>query len=397
MKHLRHIEEADKETYSFLVQNRSLTDGDAAHASSSLSSGTIKKVPHKKNRPHNLHWSPEHNMEAPSMITAKNTSAVENKIVGSMSTTPVRLKEINGALGLTLSRLLSFSILDKIYLNIPWEYSLRTKHEKVKLSLDLLAFVDKANGRLVILRCHDYGPSTKLLPLLLLSDSELPPESTIITFDDDRLYQETAVKALIDESIIRPGSVITIAAWPIGILSSTGKRGRPGGPDFSSRIKQGSEGVQYKKAGQVDLVLGFFGVLYKKMYFYTKKESTTKGISILGPDKLLFDYSTRADFSNHCTWVDDIWFSGHLERLNITKYAVGKKDDTAADITKLSHMSGLSVLREDQTAKQNDDNVICAEAMRKEFGIWGEDQTLSSPSVIIERIATAAAVEKRRN
>lgn len=110
-------------------------------------------------------------------------------VVGSMTTTPKRLKEIKGPFGETLKTLLNHEILNKIYLNIPWVYDIRNKSENITLSVDLLKFVSNSKGRLVVLRCIDYGPSTKLLPLLSLSNHELPLDTMIITFDDDRLYR----------------------------------------------------------------------------------------------------------------------------------------------------------------------------------------------------------------
>lgn len=295
----------------------------------------------------------------PLILRPRDTPGVK-MIVGSMTSTPSRLLEINGALGDTLRKLLSFKSLDMVYLNIPWSYGMRQKHVNYKLSSDMQMFLANADGRLTILRCNDYGPSTKLLPLMLLSEEELPGNATIITFDDDRLYEESAVLALLEVSLVHPKAAITIAAWPIGILSSNGRRGMTEGPNFKSKISGSNMGIQYKKRGSTDLVLGFFGVSYKKSFFLDGNR----------PDPHLFNYSVRSEFSSHCAWVDDVWFSGHLERLNISKIVVGKKSDTTANPTKLSNIDALS-LDEGESVKQNRDNVLCAEAMSKEYGIWG--------------------------
>jgi hypothetical protein len=251
-------------------------------------------------------------------------------IVGSMTTTPKRLDTINGPFGETLKKLLSYRLLNKMYLNIPWVYNIRKKSENITLSIDLLKFVENSKGRLVILRCLDYGPSTKLLPLLHLSNEELPLDAMIITFDDDRLYRSTAIQALVESAVKYPDSVITIAAWPINILSSNGKRGMKNGPNFNTKLISGSEGTQYSKSGPVDLILGFFGVLYRKKFFSEKnidiEKDKEKNDFVV--DISLFNYSKRPEFLRYCAWVDDIWFSGHLERLNVGRYVIGKKDDT---------------------------------------------------------------------
>ena len=309
-------------------------------------------------------------LEPPLLVGATSMMVEANKmVVGTMSTTPKRLKEVKGPLGDTLTRLLKYTILDKIYLNVPWSYSMRKKHENFPLSAELLEFVELSNGRLVILRCHDYGPSTKLLPVLLLPDSELPQDTMIITFDDDRLYEETAIKALVEEGMKRTDAAITIAAWPIDILSKGRQRGIRNGPTFSSKIPPASQGIQFRKTGPVDLVLGFFGVLYRKRFFFHDINDITSSKNETVIDPLLFDYFIRPEFHTNCAWVDDIWFSGHLERLKIPKIAVGKRPGTSADITRLSGVNALS-LEEGVSVKQNHDNVRCAEAMRKEYGIW---------------------------
>ena len=289
-------------------------------------------------------------------------------VVGSLTTTPARLFAKEGHLSETLLRLLSITILDKIYLNVPWSYGIRINSGNVTISESILKIAESSKGRLRILRSEDYGPATKLLPILLLTEDELPSNSSIITFDDDRLYTVEAVEALVHEGFNRPNSVITIAAWPIHILSSQGRRGMPNGPNFHSSIPKGKEGVQYIKSGPVDLILGFFGVLYRKKFFI---ETINENMSL--SNKSLFNYNISSRCLKHCLWVDDIWFSGHLERLNIPRYVIGNVPNTKANITPLSNVHALS-LDEGISTKQNRDNVLCADAMRKEFNIWGNSK-----------------------
>ena len=127
--------------------------------------------------------------------------------------------------------------------------------------------------------------------------------------------------------------MITVAAWPISILSSNGKRGKQGGPNFHTTIPPGKEGIQYQKAGPTDLILGFYGVAYRKHFFY-------KSLQI---DPLLFSYTKRPEFTTHCTYVDDIWLSGHLERLHIPRHVIGKVEDSKAGVTPLTNVDALSL------------------------------------------------------
>ena len=64
------------------------------------------------------------------------------------------------------------------------------------------------------------------------------------------------------------------------------------------------EGEQYRKAGLVDIINGFFGVLYRKNFFYAPSTTIV--------DEKIYNYSAHAGFMQHCAMVDDVWFSGHL-------------------------------------------------------------------------------------
>jgi hypothetical protein len=304
-----------------------------------------------------LSWNLRHNYDQ----NISNNSHV--MVVGSLTTTLSRLQHVNGGFGRTLDHLLNIKYLHRIYINIPWSYQLRESIQNITLPLELLQKVQQSHGKLVILRCQDYGPSTKLLPTLSLPEDILPSDSIIITFDDDRLYTPLSVFTLIQHSILLPHSVITIAAWSILILSSNGVRGQRNGPVFRSKIPPQVEGMQYRKAGYVDLILGFYGVAYRKRFF------TSPTI-----DCELYNYKAMKEFITHCAWVDDIWFSGHLERLNVSKYVVkpAPKVEIRADVTRLSNMKALSLDKgkTDEQIKQNHDNVLCADAMRKKYGIW---------------------------
>ena len=311
-------------------------------------------------------------MAAPTIIAGKGVATRNTTVgsaayergyvVGSMTAVPKRFAQVNGPFGESIQSILSHARIDRLYLNLPWAYGIRKKTENVAVPDAVLDLVERSRGRLRVLRSPDYGPATKLLATLLLPHDELPPNSVIITFDDDRIYTQNCVDALVSQAAIRPDTVITVAAWPVSILSSTGKRGKPGGPNFHSRVPGGREGVQYTKAGPVDLILGFFGVAYRKRFFHTADGHI---------DPLLFAYDRRAEFQKHCTYVDDIWFSGHLERLGVPRYVIGRVADSKAPVTALTNVDALS-LDQGESVKQNHDNVLCAEAMRQEWGVWAK-------------------------
>lgn len=326
-------------------------------------------------------------------------------VFGTMTTTPVRLKEIEGDLGHCLRLLLAMPRLDRLYLNVPWSYELRgasisdTKSSSaahaagpgtnITLPAALLSLAKGSQGRLHIIRCKDYGPATKLLPTLLQSNHNVPPDSILITFDDDRLYTAAAVDTLVNNSLARPDTAISIAAWSVSILSSTGRRGFPRGPDFYTAVPPQLEGLQYVKEGRVDLINGFYGVAYRKNMFFEQERVLDHGRSHSRSQshghgrawewergggvviRDLFNYSASPALEKHCKMVDDIWFSGHLERLGVPRIVVGRTTlEIRAHPSGLSNMGVLSLEGVRESARQNEDNVRCAKAMRDIWGIW---------------------------
>lgn len=307
-----------------------------------------------------------------------------------MTTTPVRLKEIEGDLGRCLLLLLAMPRLDRLYLNVPWSYELRGASigdplnssasapaaagpghgPNITLPAALLSLAKGSQGRMHITRCKDYGPATKLLPTLLQPNHAVPPDSILITFDDDRLYTPAAIDTLVNNSLARPDTVISIAAWSVSILSSSGRRGLPRGPDFYSAVPPQLEGLQYVKEGRVDLINGFYGVAYRKSMFFEHEHKSERGGRGV---RELFNYSASPACERHCKMVDDIWLSGHLERLGVARIVVGRSTlDICANPSALSNMGGLSLEGVRESARQNEDNVHCAQAMRDVWGIWAQ-------------------------
>lgn len=110
-----------------------------------------------------------------------------------MTTLPKRLPKI---------RKIVLSILqtgiDVLYVNIPY----KTKcGENYIIPEGFLEGLD----RVKIIRCDDYGPITKLLPVL---DIEYEPDTCIITFDDDMLVDKNVIKILLKKAKKYPDSCI---------------------------------------------------------------------------------------------------------------------------------------------------------------------------------------------
>jgi len=156
-------------------------------------------------------------------------------IVGSLTTLPKRLLHIRKTLISIQNQNLLF---DNVYLNIPYK---TIKGEEYIIPSDLLLNFD----RIIINRCDDQGSVTKLLPTLLL---ETDPETIIITFDDDMIYDKDLVKNLVGGIQKHKDSCIGTRGWIVGTFPFL----------YQSVSDQEKE---------VDWLEGKTGIAYKRKFF----------------------------------------------------------------------------------------------------------------------------------
>lgn len=245
-------------------------------------------------------------------------------MVASLTTIPSRIDHIRP----TVEGALRMSVLDRVNVAIPHGYVRQTSNANL-IPAWLVQLADKSS-KLCLVSTEDYGPSTKLLSAL--NSPHISNYARIITLDDDRVYDENMIKKLVDASEVHPDSVIALSGWPVTQVLKNGV----------SRVPEGQRGQEYVKEGYQDIVLGCAGVLYRKNFF----------------DHKIFDYDE--EFTRSCFFVDDMWISGHVERLGIKRWLVKGTD---ADRTQADHIDDLSSFR------GNKDH-HCLSAMRDRFGIF---------------------------
>lgn len=103
-----------------------------------------------------------------------------------------------------LKNLLSFCNKDiKIILNIP--YIFRKTGEQYRITSELEKIINKANKKIILNRCEDHGPITKIIPTLNLT--HISSKDIIIVCDDDIFYRKKFPKYLINAVIKDPESV----------------------------------------------------------------------------------------------------------------------------------------------------------------------------------------------
>jgi hypothetical protein len=150
---------------------------------------------------------------------------IEKNVINICVTTiPSRLNTIIPILKSYLNQSIPFN---KLFLCIPY-ISLRKKKAYV-IPKELLIFVKLHSEKIIIIRCKDYGPGTKLLGYLeksITNDNEL-----IILGDDDRIVQQNLIELLLNKHRTHSNTVIA------GIV------GKQQGPVRQSKVPWGASGI----------------------------------------------------------------------------------------------------------------------------------------------------------
>ena len=120
------------------------------------------------------------------------------KVYVSFTTIPSRIDKIKNVLDSLRTQTYK---IDQVVLNIPY-YS-----NRFKKSYELPDFLSDYNDILIINRCEDYGPGTKLLGILDYI-YDYSSNDVIIIIDDDRVIESTLVESLVNEHIQYPDKVI---------------------------------------------------------------------------------------------------------------------------------------------------------------------------------------------
>lgn len=213
--------------------------------------------------------------------STKNKVLSDSRVVISLTTTPTRIFKCGNMLKSILDQTVR---VDAIYLNVPYV------SRKNGLPYKIPDFLTKLKS-VIINRCQDTGPSTKLLPILKLES----PKTRIIYLDDDRIYGSKMVESLVSASNKNPNSAFCISGYKI-LWKDDRKDSFIMDIDDASIFKINSG---YKK---VDIMMGFGASLVRPFMFNNDE---------------IYDYDNAPKEAVH---DDDAWISGHLARNNIPRY-----------------------------------------------------------------------------
>ena len=246
----------------------------------------------------------------------------KQKILVSFTTIP---KRINKNLVDTLKSMINQQTQpDYIIVNIPYEYNNFPNDFVIP---DYLNF----DHRIIINRCKDYGPATKILGLFennilsLINDKDI-----IVIIDDDRNYDPD----LISNFIVKFNEnteerVLTNSGQNI---NGNGERKKPN-----------------NKEVYIDTLQGCCAFA-----FYKKNIPMDNELMNINPD-------------NDCYYADDIWFSGFFDKNNVGIDLINGKDPMR------NNNDNINSLYSNEQKPRNNVNANCIKFLQDKYDIWKYD------------------------
>lgn len=233
-------------------------------------------------------------------IRIKNTW----NIVISLTTIPSRIVNLDKTINSLLEQTLP---IDAIILNVPY-YSNRLKCPYPEILI--------SHPKLIINRCPDFGPATKILGTLMRP--EILDSTTIIFLDDDRNYDKILVENLYKESVKYPDEVIV----SIGRILHSGTINP-----------------------YVDIFYGCCGVAVHKQFF---------NVNIFDPEVL-----------NICRLNDDVLLAGHF---TVNGIKIRSMDLPDQQRNNNNTIDALCLLEGDEQRNKVENE--CIKYYQDKYGIW---------------------------
>ena len=207
------------------------------------------------------------------------------EIIISLTTSPKRLPKIKPVIDSIMNQTL---LPNKIVLNLPYVF------KRFNTTFDCIPTFILDNSKIIVNRCEDIGPITKILPTIPLARDM---DSIIISIDDDIIYSNNLIELLVNKSLLNPECVIT------------------------------GSGVGSYRNNLYELAEGYTGILYRK--------------------KFLIDFSLDEikNFNRACYLGDDLIISNFLAKKNIPIMAIFDiRDDIVFNNRILSYANDYDAL-----------------------------------------------------
>jgi len=192
----------------------------------------------------------------------------------------------------------------------------------------------------IVNRCKDYGPATKLLGLYGTKVyNDMSDDDIIIVVDDDRNYNDRMIEGMLKYHRQYPTAALTVAGWDIEAITNNKVR------YTKTKMPRGLSG--FKSFGYVDVLGGCCGFLLTKSC-------------------CPFNHSVIFDLNPNDPkyYVDDIWFSGFLTLNGVDIYIIPNL--TTKDEPPNINNYICPLANKTREAK----NIVCVEYFREKYGIW---------------------------
>jgi hypothetical protein len=201
-----------------------------------------------------------------------------------MTTLPRRLDDIVKPVKSILKQTAPLQLL---YLNIP---KCTKQGELYNIPKNFLNQFNGYNTKVLVNRCIDYGPITKLAPTL---DLETNPSTYILTFDDDIIVHRDLVKVMKNRIKINPNICWAFSGICVGKF-----------PFYFQFV------INNEKDQCVDWIQGVHVVAYRRSFFTTCKD--------------LVQFRDTTPIADILVNNDDHHISLYLARLGILRVSIGK-------------------------------------------------------------------------
>jgi len=198
-------------------------------------------------------------------------SNLKRKIIISLTTIPSRINKLKPTL---ISLLDQTNKVDKIYINIPYKTIKGKKY-------NIPEWLNKLHNIKINRVVKDYGPATKLLPVL-------KKDAIIIVVDDDVIYGSRLVEDYINMFKKKNCALTTFGAFVKN----------------NHLVDEWPTFMRFREAQYVDILMGHNSFLVTPEMF----------------PKNVFNFEKAP---KECIWSDDVWFSGWLKHNQIHIYSLG--------------------------------------------------------------------------
>ncbi len=246
-------------------------------------------------------------------------------IVVSLTTTPYRIYKLKPVIDGLLAQNVDIS---RIYLNIPYKF------KRDNLEYTIPEWLTKYK-KVQILRTEDYGPITKLLPVLALAN--LSKNTIIVTVDDDVRYPHNLILQLAYKAHKYPDSVAAMSGVNLD-YDLNGNIGPGYGNGFvKPRVAE----------AQVTIVEGFGGVAYRRKFF----------------DDSIFEIESAPQA---CKNSDDVYISYYLAKNKIKRLTVSNKYISKYNVRPEDYGRAPDALHK-QALKELDRHKICIGFLKNKY------------------------------